>query len=65
MDVVVIFVFRIILASVFAWIGEKRKVGSVWGFVLTFFLGLVGIIIVLCSKKTDCEFIEVEKGGDQ
>lgn len=41
------FIFAIICMSV----GENRDIGRTAGFWLGFFLGLIGLIIVLCSPK--------------
>ncbi len=45
---IAVIIVRIILAAVMASVGEKRSCGSTWAAVLTFFLGLIGIIIVFC-----------------
>lgn len=51
----------ILLSALFALLGINRKIGYGWSFVLCLFLSpLIGLIITLCSKKKDVEFVEVE-----
>lgn len=51
----------ILLSALFALFGINRKIGYGWSFVLCLFLSpLIGLIITLCSKKKDVEFVEVE-----
>ena len=47
-------------------IGRNRKIGFGWSFVVSLFLSpIIGLIIVLCSKKnSDREYIDVEKKGN-
>lgn len=57
-----IIILNLVLAFIFGKIGEKRRIGFGWAFVSILFLGWIGIIIVLCSKKNDDkEFIDVDK----
>lgn len=56
---------NVAVAALFGWIGSKRKIGGAWGFLLALFLGFIGWIIVLCSKKVGPEFQETGKGGEQ
>lgn len=44
-----------------ALIGKNRKIGAGWGFALSFFLGFIGWIFALCSKKNETEFMEITK----
>ena len=45
-------------------IGSKRKIGFGWAFAFSFFLSpIIGLIIVLCSKKKDVEFIDIDKNN--
>ena len=45
-------VLNIILSALVALLGRNRKIGYGWGFVLCLFLSpLIGLIIILCSKK--------------
>lgn len=47
-------------------IGKNRKIGGGWSVVLGVFLGLIGWIIAVCSKKNDSPtFDDMTKGGTQ
>lgn len=59
---IVVIIFRIILAAVMANVGKNRSCGSTWAAVLTFILGLIGIIIVFCCKKNDSNYDEIKEG---
>lgn len=51
----------IILAALVALLGRNRKLGYGWSFVLCLFLSpIIGLIIILCSKKKEVEFVEVK-----
>lgn len=57
-----IFIFAIIISALVALLGKDRNIGYAWGFVLCIFLSpIIGLIIILCSKKKEVEFIEVSK----
>jgi len=50
------------LAALIGQLGKKRKIGFGWSFALSLFLSpIIGLIITLCSKKNDVEFIDVKK----
>ncbi len=50
------------LAALIGQLGKKRKIGFGWSFALSLFLSpLIGLIITLCSKKNDVDFIDVKK----
>lgn len=54
------FILFVILSALIALIGKDRKIGYGWSFVLCLFLSpIVGLIIILLSKKNDVEFIDV------
>jgi len=53
----------IIFAVICGLIGKNRKIGAGWGAVLGFFLSLIGLIIVLCSKKNEPEFKDMSKNN--
>lgn len=55
---------RIIIAGIFYSVGNKRNIGGGWAFVLVFFLGLIGMIIVWCSKKKDKSVEFTDEGND-
>lgn len=44
-----------------ALIGKNRKIGAGWAFVLGFFLGIIGWVIIAFSKKAETEFVDVNK----
>lgn len=59
-------VFILLLMAIISYgigsIGSKRKIGFGWAFAFSFFLSpIIGLIIVLCSKKKDVEFIDIDK----
>lgn len=52
----------VIVSALVALIGRNRKIGYGWSFVLCLFLSpIIGLIIILFSKKKDVEFIDVPK----
>jgi hypothetical protein len=56
-------VILVILAALVALLGKDRKIGYGWSFVLCLFLSpIIGIIIILLSKKNDAvDFVDVKK----
>ena len=55
-------VIWLILAALIALLGKDRKIGYGWSFVLCLFLSpIIGLIIILFSKKNDVEFIDIPK----
>ena len=63
MEAIIPLFFAILLSLGVGAIGNKRKIGFGWSFVLSIFLSpLIGLIITLCSKKKDASnFVEVKK----
>lgn len=62
MEQVITIFFGILLCLLVALLGKNRKIGFGWSFVLCFFLSpLIGLLIILLSKKKDVEFIDVQK----
>lgn len=61
------FVILIIAAALVALIGKNRKIGYGWSFVLCLFLSpIIGVIIILFSKKVDSvDFVEVKNDNQQ
>lgn len=50
-----------ILSALIALLGRNRSIGYGWSFAACFFLSpIVGLIIILCSKKNEPEFIDVK-----
>ena len=55
-------IILVIISALVALIGKNRKIGYGWSFVLCLFLSpIIGLIIILFSKKKDVEFIDVKK----
>ena len=62
MENLVAIVFSLILSAIVALLGKNRNIGYGWSFVLCFFLTpIIGIIIILFSKKKGTEFIDIKK----
>jgi energy-coupling factor transporter transmembrane protein EcfT len=54
--------FFLIIAALVALLGRNRKIGYGWSLFFCIFLSpLIGLIIILLSKKNDVEFIDVKK----
>jgi len=50
------------LAALVGQLGKNRKIGFGWSFALSIFLSpIIGLIITLCSKKNDVEFVDIKK----
>ncbi|MFK7031599.1 hypothetical protein [Flavobacterium oreochromis] len=50
------------LATLIGQLGKSRKIGFGWSFALSLFLSpIIGLIITLCSKKNDVEFVDIKK----
>ena len=55
----VLLIVGIGIAALVALVGKDRKIGYGWSFVLCLFLSpIIGLIIILFSKKNDVEFID-------
>ncbi|MBQ9884309.1 MAG: hypothetical protein IJM43_07650 [Bacteroidaceae bacterium] len=53
---------RLLLAYGIGCMGEKRKIGFGWAFGLSFLSPVIGLVIVLLSKKNNkVEFIDINK----
>lgn len=51
----------IIISALIALVGKDRKIGYGWSLVLCLFLSpVIGLIIILFSKKKDVEFIDAK-----
>lgn len=59
--------FLAIIAALVALLGKDRKIGYGWSFVLCLFLSpIIGVIIILFSKKNDAvDFVEITKDNQQ
>jgi hypothetical protein len=52
----------IVFSLLVGMLGDKRKIGFGWSFVLSLFLSpIIGLIITLFSKKKDIEFVDINK----
>ena len=52
-------IFGLLFCSLIALLGRNREIGYGTSFLLCFLLTpLIGVIIILCSKKKEVEFIE-------
>ena len=62
-----VLVLQIVVSLLVALLGQNRKIGFWWGFVLCLFLSsIVGLIIILCSKKKNTiDFVDVNKSDDE
>lgn len=54
------FLIAVLLAYGVGCIGRKRKIGFGWAFFLALINVILGLIVVLCSKKKDKEFIDMK-----
>ena len=62
MDQVAVLFIAVIVSALVALIGKDRKIGYGWSFVLCLFLSpIIGLIIILFSKKNDVEFVDANK----
>lgn len=55
------FIIALILAYGIGCLGRKRKIGFGWAFFLSIINLFLGLIVVLCSKKKDIQFVDIEK----
>jgi len=52
----------VVVSALVALIGKDRNIGYGWSLVLCIFLSpIIGLIIILFSKKKDVEFVDVKK----
>ena len=59
------YIIWLIMCFLIALIGKNRKIGYGWSLVLCLFLSpIIGLIIILCSKKKDVEFSEVTSASE-
>jgi len=58
-------VLFIIVAALVALLGKDRKIGYGWSLFFCVILSpIIGLIIILLSKKNAVEFIDVKKGDE-
>ena len=60
-------IFVVIIDALVALLGRNRKIGYGWSFVLCLFLSpIIGVIIILFSKKNDAvDFVDIKKDDQQ
>jgi hypothetical protein len=62
MEQVFVLLVALGLAALVGQLGKTRKIGFGLSFALSIFLSpIIGLIITLCSKKNDVEFVDVKK----
>lgn len=56
----------VVISALVALLGRNRKIGYGWSFVLCLFLSpIIGLIIILFSKKVDnVDFVDVKKENE-
>ena len=60
-----LFIFAFVLAFGVVFMGSKRKIGFGWAFVISLLNVVIGLIVVLCSKKlTPEELAEKERNNE-
>ena len=58
-------VLLLIVAALVALLGKDRKIGYGWSLFFCVILSpIIGLIIILLSKKNAVEFIDVKKGDE-
>jgi hypothetical protein len=58
-------VIWLVLAALVALLGKDRKIGYGWSLLLCLFLSpVIGLIIILFSKKNDVEFVDIKKDNE-
>ena len=62
MDRLFFFIIAIRLAYGVGCLGRKRRIGFGWAFAISLFNVVLGLIVVLCSKRIDnVDFIDANK----
>ncbi len=56
----------VVISALVALLGRNRKIGYGWSFVLCLFLSpIIGLIIILFSKKVDSvDFVDIKKENE-
>lgn len=61
----ILFIIAIALAFGVGIMGSKRKIGFSWAFVISLLNVVIGLIVVLCSKRlTPEELAEKERSNE-
>ena len=62
MEKLVLIIIAFALAYGVACLGRNRRIGFGWAFAISLFNVLLGLIVVLCSKKKDTvDFVDMDK----
>lgn len=62
MERLVLLVIAVTLAYGVGCLGRNRRIGFGWAFAISLFNVILGLIVVLCSKKKDAvDFVDVDK----
>ena len=65
MDRLVLIIIAVALAYGVGCLGGNRRIGFAWAFAISIFNVILGLIVVLCSKKKDSvDFIEADKNKE-
>jgi len=62
MDQAVLLIIAVALAYGVGCLGRNRKIGFGWAFGISLFNVILGLIVVLCSKKkSSVDFVDIKK----
>lgn len=62
MERLVLFIIAVALAYGVGCLGRNRRIGFGWAFAISLFNVILGLIVVLCSKKKDAvDFVNMDK----
>lgn len=65
MEGILLLVIAVALAYGVGCMGSNRKIGFGWAFFFALINVILGLIIVLCSKKKDVSFVDMDKEDKQ
>jgi hypothetical protein len=65
MESLVLIIIAVALAYGVGCLGRNRRIGFGWAFAISLLNVILGLIVVLCSKKKDSvDFIEADKNKE-
>lgn len=65
MESLVLIIIAVALAYGVGCLGRNRRIGFGWAFAISLLNVILGLIVVLCSKKKDSvDFIETDKNKE-
>lgn len=65
MESLVLIIIAVALAYGVGCLGRNRRIGFGWAFAISLLNVILGLIVVLCSKKKDAvDFIEADKNKE-